>query len=334
LPAGRLLAARPQAESALAARDLPLAMEHVRRGLTVDPQAPALLRLRHELDMRLGRWADAQESLRALARARLIDGDQLNRRAALVWLGRARAAERDQAINDAADHARRAWKTLPAFLPAAIESARLDLASGRAARASQTIESSWTSCPHPDLAAAYLDAQPGADPLTQVKRCQLLVERAPRAAESHLAQGNAARKARLWGEARRHYQTALDLDPTVARRAAIGLAQVAIAEPPMETLVAATETGGDDPEQPRAALTTRPAEAGVAPELVARVAEAPPERGWLCGACGTPHRRWEPICPTCDGIDTVEWRQPPAMPATSIEAGIPVAAMLLPPVRD
>ncbi len=347
-----LLGLHGLAEAALRRGDWSEALEQVTRAQTIAPNSPWALRARHDLDIRTGAWTDADVSLKALARARLIDGGDLRRRGTVVALGRALAAAREHLPDDAAAHARRAWKADPGFLPAAIISARMDLAIGKASRAAQTVEAAWATCAHPDLAECYAAATPRSDPLTQVKRFQLLLEIAPNAAESHLALADAALAARLWGQARQHYEQADRLDPAAHRRAYRGLAAVTASEPPLETarLVGSTSPfaalagpDGGAPAGESTALTLaqptsiQPASAhAVAAPNWARLAQQlsdpayAPDRGWHCDACGAPAREWTPICQACGVVDSVEWRLPKAATEAPKPKSIPITAELLP----
>lgn len=343
-------------ESARRRGDQIAALAFVTRAQAVASDSPWALRVRHDLDLRTGAWTDADASLKAMARARLIDGDALRRRGTLVALGRALTAARDGLPDDAAAHARRAWKTDPNFLPAAIISARMDLAIGKASRAAQTVEAAWRACAHPDLAACYAAAAPPrTDALTQVKRFQLLLEIAPNSAESHLALADAALAARLWGQARQHYEQADRLDPAAHRRAYRGLAAVAASEPPLETArlidssqpFAALSEAEDNGAAESTAVALAPSPvAASAPAAVAttqprrrdwtRLAQQlsdpafAPDRGWHCEACGAPAAEWTPICAACATIDAVDWRLPKTAAVSVARKAIPIKAELLP----
>jgi HemY protein len=349
-----LLGLHGLAEGARRRGDYSTALTLVGRAQTVFAQSPWALRARHDLDIRTGNWTDAEASLKGLARAHLMSGEALRRRGTLVALGRALAAAREGLPDDAAAHARRAWKADPDFLPAAIISARMDLSIGKASRAAQTVESAWAACAHPHLAACYAAAAPRADALTQVKRFQLLLELAPNAAESHLALADAALAARLWGQARQHYEQADRLDPAAHRRAYRGLAAVAASEPPLETarlvdsnqplaVLSAPEESGAA-ESTALALALEPssmAASTLAPTLQpqrrdwARLAQQlsdpayAPDWGWHCDNCGTPAKEWTPTCTACGTIDTLDWRMPKAAVEPASAKTIPVKAHLL-----
>ena len=341
-----LLGLHGLAEAALRQGDLKQALDHVVRAQTVAATSPWALRLRHDLEVRTGAWTDADVSLKAMARARLIDGAALRRRSTLVALGRSLAAAADHLPDDAMAHARRAWKADPSFLPAAIISARMDLAVGKASRAAQTVEAAWASCAHPDLAICYAQAAgQRTDLLTQVKRFQLLLEIAPNEAESHLALADAALAARLWGQARQHYEQADRLDRAAHRRASRGLAAVAAAEPPLETarlvsptlpFALAADHGVTETAESTALtiVTNSPGQTIAAPNW-ARLAQQlsdptyAPDRSWHCDACGTPSAEWAPVCSACGSVDQIDWRMPKSMVEPPKQKAIPVSAELL-----
>ena len=66
------------------------------------------------------------------------------------------------------------------------------------------IETAWAKAPHPELAAAYDAIFADERPLQRLKRFETLAARNKDHIESHIALAQAALKARLWGEARRH----------------------------------------------------------------------------------------------------------------------------------
>ena len=112
----------------------------------------------------------------------------------------------------------------------------------------------------------------------RVKRIDTLTEVNPGHPESHLAAGEAAVAAGMWGVARRHLMA-------VIKAAPVALAYRLMAE------VEERETGGS-----------------TAAEIWRRKAlEAPPEPAWRCGACGALPPEWSVICPSCGGVAAVEW---------------------------
>ena len=79
----------------------------------------------------------------------------------------------------------------------------------------KTLERGWSLAPHPDLAALYLKASGESDPLKRVGVVRRLAAQKPDDIESHLALAQASLDAGLWGEARRHLETAGGTNPSV-----------------------------------------------------------------------------------------------------------------------
>jgi len=229
--------------------------------------------------LRRGEWSKAWDALDAAQGAKLWDKAKLARRRALVLIGLARQAQAEGQDRHALTQAEKAVELAVDLIPATILKAEYLLAHGRPGKAAAAIERIWTAQPHPDLARVYLATGEEQDPLSRVKRCQKLLQLTPNAAEAHLAMAEAARAARLWGEARSHYRTAL-ADGHTRNRACLGLAAVEEA---------------DHGDQAKAMNWLREA------------AEAPAGPAWRCDHCGSTADVWQAHCPSCGAIDGLRW---------------------------
>ena len=114
-------------------------------------------------------------------------------------------------------------------------------------------------------------------------------------------------QARLWGEARRHFEIAAERDPATRSRAYRGLAEI-------------EEVETHDRDR---ALDWR-----------TRAAAAPPAPFWLCGSCDRPARAWSVRCAHCNAVGALAWHQPVAGTLTSVEPGEPVDAQIVEIVDD
>jgi HemY protein len=246
------------------------------------PTTPWLLRILFDLHCRRGAWADAATTLGALGRAKVLEGAELAQRQATVTLALARQAEAEAAPDTALRHAKAAVQAAPSFVPAVTALARLETSHGKPARALAAIEKLWPTTQHPDLAATYLAAAPG-DALDRFRRAEKLAALAPEAAESHLLLGVAALDAKLWGEAKRHFEDALHADPAHPRRALKGLARA--------------EADGFDRRE-------------IAHQHRDRASDAADDARWHCTACGMVQPAWSPSCTACGAVDTVTWSTP------------------------
>ena len=108
----------------------------------------------------------------------------------------------------ALERARKAQKASPAFLPATLQLVALLHTDGKNRAARKAAEQAWQAEPHPDLARLYLQVEGGTDPARRLKAAEALAALAPKARETHLAMARALLDARLWGQARRHLETA------------------------------------------------------------------------------------------------------------------------------
>jgi HemY protein len=194
---------------------------------------------------------------------------------------RSRVAERDGSPADALALAREAFGLAPERIAVTQRLAELLIKGGDAKRALKTLERGWAVAPHPDLAELYLKASGEADPLKRVGIVRRLAGQNPGDIESHLALAQASLDANLWGEARRHLETASGTNPSV--RVCRMMAEV-------EERAHADQAKVHD--------------------WLARAADAPADRAWRCSACGAHHESWRPVCESCGAFGTLQWRAP------------------------
>jgi HemY protein len=200
------------------------------------------------------------------------------------------AAGQEPDLTRAAELERQGFAADPAFAPAALAHARRLRDSGSPRRARTVLEQAWAARPHPDLAQEYF--RDDADALARMKSAEALAKGSPRHAESRLLVGRAALEAGLTGRARQ------ELDALVAggqadRRAYLALSDLEEAE------------HGETPEG-------RAAQA----RWLRQAATAAPEPRWRCASCGTDHAAWQPVCPNCQAVGTINWTSPQTLPAT------------------
>ena len=286
----RFLGLRGLLTQALREGESARALELAREAHGMRPRTPWVLQSLFDLTERGGDLEAAERALRESQRAKALPKAEAERKRAVVLVERALAA-RSADTATATGHARAAHKLAPGLFPAAALLAELLLGSGAARKASKVLEDAWARAPHPDLARLYLEARPSDDSLERLKTQGKLVARNPAHGESHLARGRAALEARLWGEARRHFEAAagpdgLDGDP---REAVCRL------------MAELEESERGDLEAARAWL--------------ARAAAAPPDPAWVCGTCGASATSWSPRCGNCESFDALAWTAPPQVAA-------------------
>jgi HemY protein len=196
---------------------------------------------------------------------------------------RARLAQAED-LSAAIDRLRQAAKLAPDLVPARVQLTRALLQSGQVKKAYKVAAEGWGESPHADLAAALLAADSSDSPMARLKRVEKLAASAPAHLESRLLLAEANLAAGLWGPARAQLEEA---------RAALGNG----VHPPrrLARLMARLEESED--KDPAAAH-----------RWLLLAAEAAPEHGWLCGACGAPSAMWSANCSHCRGFDSLRWR--------------------------
>lgn len=228
-PETELLGLRGLTSLEMRAGDDEAALAHAEAALRLKPALPWALAAVLEIQARRGHWAAVRAHADTAARARALPPSELAGLRLASALGLAETAEAENRPERALEEADRALEAAPDSTEALAAKARALIALGRASKAAQLIEKAWPDAASPALAALYTSALSDLDPLSRVKRFEKLVARAPHDPESRLALGQAAREARLWGEAKRHFEDAAR-DPRTERRALLALAELAEAD--------------------------------------------------------------------------------------------------------
>jgi len=286
-PETEFLGLRGLLTQALKSGDDAAALDLAERARTLRPKTGWALAHLGELQARAGRWKEAEATLaQALKRKALTPAEHRRMQAALL-LERSRAAASAGDARAALDLADRAQDADPSFAPAAGWRAGLLRDAGRPRQAQRVIEAAWRVAPEPALAEVYASVVPDETPLQRMQRIQRLAAANPDHLESHLALAEAALRARLWGEARRHLASAgvrEDADPLPPARASRLMAEVEESE---------------HRDSARARLW-----------LSRAAAAAAREHTYVCGKCGAEAARWVSVCPACRAFASFEWRMP------------------------
>ncbi len=255
------------------------------------PGTPWVLEALFDLRTAEGDWDGASAALEALAGRKLVRGEELRRRRAVVAVERSRLAEERGDKAAALSHARAAWKLEPA-LPAAIaRAARLEGAAGHGSRAEKLLRDGWTNAPHPMLAEALEALWSRLTPAVRFTQGQRLLKGDSTRPDTRALLADFALAAGQQAEARRLVEPlAGDAAPA---RICRQMASIALAD-------------GDS---------------GGARDWLARARLAPGDPAWFCRACGAMTADWRGACPECGVFDSLEWR-PPAPPAPGQAAAI------------
>ena len=257
------------------------ALSYAERAFALRPHTPWVVHSLFDMQAQVGQWRAAQETLETGIRRKVVTADKGRTLKALLEVERSREAERDGRASDALALAREAFGLAPERIAVTQRLAELQLKAGDPKKAMKTIERGWSVAPHPDLASLYLDASGETEVLKRVGVVRRLAEQKPGDIESHLALAQASLDAGLWGEARRHLDTAAGTNPST--RVCRLMAEVEERE----------QTGQDKVRR-----------------WLARAADAPADRAWRCNACGAHHEGWRPVCESCGAFGTLQWRAP------------------------
>ncbi|SFZ85387.1 HemY protein [Devosia enhydra] len=227
---------------------------------------------------RRGQWQAALDHLSAEPAVSREDKMRKRRKQALIETARAREAEPSEPLR-ALDHALAALKLLPDFVPAALIAARIQSNRGEARRAMSLLRRVWRATSHPDIAALYAAAVPGASAVDRLKRVTELIDQPPPNRAAAIVLARAAVDAFEWSTARNALAPYVSSDATQA----------------LCLLMAEIEEGqsGDH---------------GKAREWLSRAVRAPRDPTWT--ADGLTAEEWEPVSPVTGKLDAFEWRVP------------------------
>lgn len=238
---------------------------------------------------RRGQWAEAVAMVNVEQTGSREARARKRRRQAVIETARARDAEISAPLS-ALDHALTALKLLPDFVPAALIAARIHINRGDSRKAMSLLRRIWRATGHPDIAALYAHAQPGASAVERLKRLSEIIETPPPHRAAGMALARAAIDAYDWPLAR------LALVPFAGTDATQGVA----------SLMAEIEEGQSGDQ-------------GKAREWLARAVRAPRDPAWT--ADGLVSDEWEPISPITGRLDAFEWKVPVTQASQTPSAG-------------
>lgn len=270
------------------------ALTFARKALALAPQSGWAADAVFDDLTRRGQWAEAVAMVNVEQATSREDRARKRRRQAVIETARAREAETSDPLA-ALDHALTALKLLPDFVPAALIAARIHINRGDTRKAMSLLRRIWRATGHPDVAALYAHAQPGASAVERLKRLGQIIETPPPHRAAGMALARAAIDAYDWPLARKA------LAPFTGADATQGVA----------SLMAEIEEGQSGDQ-------------GKAREWLARAVRAPRDPAWT--ADGLVSDEWEPMSPVTGKLDAFEWRVPVTI--TGRPAAEPAAAQL------
>jgi len=267
---------------AMKRQDTDEAVALARRAHRLKPDSEWVSQSLFELQTQSGQWLDASVTVKEAARNRHLTSPESRHRQAVLACQMSVVAENDGDTVEAIKQAKVALDLDNGFLPAALLLADHYLRAGKARKAGALIERMWGLEPHPTLVPIYWDARGATVALDRVKASERLAGFNPGHVESDLAIAIAALEADLWGQARKHLETAGGKEPP-ARICRL-----------MSDLEEAEH--GDSAK---------------ARHWLIRASMADPDPAWVCGACGHTVETWSATCGSCHAFDTYAWRMPP-----------------------
>jgi HemY protein len=288
---GKFLGLRGRVSEARRLGRVSKALELSEEALKEAPRSDWALATAFELEAKLGKWTDAQETLRKATAKSIFDSDTSARHLGAIRYGQALAAQKDGKMADAVRYAKQALSVRADFVPAAVLAAQLFKSSGKIRQASSVIEKTWKLRPHPALAESYAALMPMETSKARLTRFQKLAKLAPDHSESHLRLAEAALGANDYEAAEAALKPCLD---GMARaRAGVIMGQIAAAK------------GAD------ARARTKWA------DLAAKGA---PEPSYECSVCRAQRTYWTSHCPSCDSFNSFVWDEPAAGPGGPVDA--------------
>lgn len=178
-----------------------------------------------DMQVQAGDWEAALDTLEAGDKRKFLDDQIVKRRRAVLMTAEAQKLERERKPDKAADMAQKAFRTAPAFAPAAVMAARLLAGEGKSERAAAILEEAWENGPHPALAHAYRDLVPGEARDARAARMLSLADRRRDTRESKIVVAEIAMERGDWPAAQAALEDAYRENPS--SRICILFAQVA-----------------------------------------------------------------------------------------------------------
>jgi len=228
-------------------------------------------------------WAGARATLGAKLKTGTLPRDVYKRRDAILALSEAKDVLAENNSIEAREEAIEANRLSPDLIPAAVMAARSYITAGNARYATRVLKKAWEVLPHPDLAAAYAEIEPGESPQARLKRFEVLTKLRPEHPETKMLLAELNITAEAFPAAGRALGDLVTTEPTARNL----------------TLMAAIERGQGADEAVVRGWLTRALTASRGPQ-------------WVCDKCNTVHANWMPVCTICHGFDTLSWRTPPA----------------------
>ena len=280
-PRTRFVGIRGLLKQKLAEGDTETALKLAEKALELKPRHADSQDVLLKLQSESADWKGARATLGRQMKAGALPKDVYRRRDAVMALQEAKGVFSEDASIEAREAASADNKQSPDLIPAAVMAARSDHAKGDDKSATRVLKKAWEARPHPDLAAAFAELAPEESPADRLKRFKTLTTLHPDDPETRMLLAELLIAAEDFPAARRALGDLPTSHPTQRNLA----------------IMAAVERGeGSDDAAVRGWL--------------ARALTAPRGPQWCCDKCQSIQADWAPICPNCQGFDTLSWREP------------------------
>ncbi len=289
----RFVGVRGLMRQKLAQNDTTTALLLAQKAYALKPKHKEIQDTLLELQTKEHDWKGARAILKEKRRQGELPNDVAMRRDAVLALQEASDVLAHGNSISAREAAISAAKASPDLIPAAVLAARSYIAQKDFRNATRILEKAWSVRPHPDLAGAYAEIAPDENANTRLRRFESLIRKNPDHEQSRLLRTELLLAAEDFPGARRE------------------LGDLAVKHPTVRTLsiMAAIERGeGADDSVVRGWLT--------------RALSASRGEQWVCDKCHNIMAEWSPVCDSCNGFDTLTWREPleKAVPPTATGA--------------
>ncbi len=223
-------------------------------------------------------WSDAQDVLQVLSTDTYLEltekSHYIRQMACLSWL----QAETATGI-ERETHLAAALRRQADFLPALLSKAAFDADEGYSKRSLKRLEKQFMAQPHPDF-VGHIQRASGDNGGQLISRLSKLAETSEKADDAKLVVARAALDAGIWASA----SNLLSKVAPLAQTNAYFLMQAELAE-----------------------IAEKPAEAAAA---MVSAAHAPHGPAWRCSDCQIVTPQFEGICPSCQGLASIDWQPP------------------------
>jgi HemY protein len=278
-----ILGVRGLLTAALDSGDTGRALHLARQALAMHPKQTALLKAVYDLEIKTRDWSAARNTLYRAEKAGAIDTFRAGKERVTMLILEGQNELRAGMLKKAGDKFRQAHKFDPAFVPAAVHLARFEINQGQRRGAMATIQRTWKFAPHPELAALWNEIAPKRkkdDIAVRMAWVEKLTALRPDDAESQIALAEVAISGGLWGQARQYLGVAEGITPS-ARLCRL-----------------------------KAKLEDMAGDRTLAHRYLEQVADAQPDRAWVCSQTGIVYPHWAAIAEPHGAFATMTWDIP------------------------